>query len=153
MVVSGTSCGRIRQSNKGFCCNTVTLNFMQGFAWFAVILKVCDAFPLFHHHCHYRLHIIILIIHPCRPPICRLLAEKVDEWWVLFCLLHKLSIGFAVVGVINGVFMQETFKAASRDDGVMIRQKNAAVMAHRRKMRTLFSLVCQADGESINQDG
>ena len=26
------------------------------------------------------------------------------------CLIHKLTMGFAVVGVINGVLMQETFK-------------------------------------------
>merc|ERR1711953_434846 len=43
------------------------------------------------------------------PPVTRLLTEKVSEPLMFFCLLHKLTIGFAVVGVINGVFMQETF--------------------------------------------
>lgn len=38
-----------------------------------------------------------------------------EEFWMPFCLFHKLTMGFAVVGVINGVLMQETFKAKSRD--------------------------------------
>ena len=28
-------------------------------------------------------------------------------------VVYKMTFGFAVVGVINGVFMQETFKAAA----------------------------------------
>ena len=40
---------------------------------------------------------------------------------MLLCILHKLVIGFAVVGVINGVFIQETFKVASSDNQIMMR--------------------------------
>merc|ERR1740130_1431033 len=57
------------------------------------------------------------------PPVTRLLAEEVSEWFMLFCLIHKLTLGFAVIGVINGVIMQETFKVASTDDMVMVRQR------------------------------
>ena len=32
-------------------------------------------------------------------------------------------IGFAAVGIINAVFIQETFKVASSDDTAMMRQK------------------------------
>ena len=32
---------------------------------------------------------------------------------MLLCILHKLVIGFAVVGVINGVFIQETSSEGS----------------------------------------
>lgn len=81
------------------------------------------------------------------PPICRLLSENVSEWWSFFCILHKLSIGFAVVGVINGVFMQETFKAAAADDVIMMRQMKKASQVHIDKMEALFK---QADH---NQDG
>ena len=35
-----------------------------------------------------------------RPSQCR---------WMIFCLLHKLTMGFAVIGVINGVLMQAFF--------------------------------------------
>ena len=37
--------------------------------------------------------------------------RSAKEFWVPVCLVHKLTMGFAVVGVINGVLMQETFKA------------------------------------------
>merc|ERR1719446_224584 len=35
------------------------------------------------------------------PPVARLLQEEASEWFVLACLAHKLTIGFAVVGVIT----------------------------------------------------
>lgn len=68
---------------------------------------------------------------------------KSEEWFMLLCILHKLVIGFAVVGVINGVFiqaatrkllgpvfgseklldfLQETFKVASSDNQIMMRR-------------------------------
>eukprot|EP00928_Gymnodinium_smaydae_P072432 TRINITY_DN55790_c0_g1_i1.p1 TRINITY_DN55790_c0_g1~~TRINITY_DN55790_c0_g1_i1.p1 ORF type:complete len:665 (+),score=113.52 TRINITY_DN55790_c0_g1_i1:161-2155(+) len=72
------------------------------------------------------------------PPICRLLSEQYSEYFMILCVLHKLTIGFAVVGVINGVFMQETFKVASTDDRIMVRQKETAVKVHRAKMQLLF---------------
>merc|ERR1712176_122753 len=79
------------------------------------------------------------------PPVCRLLAENVHESFFLFGMLHKLSIGFAVVGVINGVFMQETFKVAAMDDMLMVRQKERAVKAHKEKMRRFLQ---EADTKS-----
>ncbi|CAE7818491.1 Cacna1i, partial [Symbiodinium sp. CCMP2592] len=72
------------------------------------------------------------------PPVCRLLSEKVSEWFMLLCVLHKLVIGFAVVGVINGVFIQETFKVASSDNQIMMRQKERSSNLHEMKMRQLF---------------
>ncbi|CAK0847606.1 unnamed protein product [Prorocentrum cordatum] len=40
------------------------------------------------------------------PEPCRMLSENVSEWFVVFFVTHKLTIGFAVIGVINGVFIQ-----------------------------------------------
>jgi hypothetical protein len=81
------------------------------------------------------------------PPICRLLVEEVSEWFMLFCLMHKLTIGFAVIGVINGVFMQETFKVAQTDDIIMVRQKEKAMKTFRDNMTFLFT------GLDDSQDG
>ena len=36
----------------------------------------------------------------------RVLQDKVNEAYFLFSIAHKVTIGFAVIGVINGVFMQ-----------------------------------------------
>jgi len=73
------------------------------------------------------------------PPVCRLLSERVNEWFMLFSVLHKLTIGFAVIGVINGVFMQETFALAAKDDLIMMRQKEKSFKSHTAKMTLLFS--------------
>ncbi|CAL1157567.1 unnamed protein product, partial [Cladocopium goreaui] len=36
------------------------------------------------------------------PPVCRALTENVTEWFMIFFLVHKVTMGFAVIGVING---------------------------------------------------
>merc|ERR1711971_1060823 len=81
------------------------------------------------------------------PPVARLLTEHVSEWFSVICVLHKLTIGFAVVGVINGVIMQETFKVAQTDDVVMVRQLDRARALIANKMRALFEAL------DISQDG
>merc|ERR1719191_1989783 len=54
----------------------------------------------------------------------RALVENVSEWYMVFAIFHKLVIGFSVVSVITGVFIQETFKVATSDDTLMLIQKN-----------------------------
>lgn len=39
-------------------------------------------------------------------PIARILQETVGPAMNIFTILHKVTIGFACIGVINGVFMQ-----------------------------------------------
>eukprot|EP00435_Cladocopium_sp_Y103_P069186 s44_g32.t2 len=47
-------------------------------------------------------------------PVTRLMMQDVSEVYVIFALIHKLVIGFAVVMVITGVFVQETMTAQCR---------------------------------------
>jgi hypothetical protein len=86
------------------------------------------------------------------PPVCRLLMEYVSEWFVVFCIFHKLTIGFAVIGVVNGVFMQETFKVASTDDCVLMQQKERAMGVHMRKMMRLFKEADTSGDGTIDLD-
>jgi len=72
-------------------------------------------------------------------PIARILGENVSQWFLIFSVLHKLTMGFAVIGVINGIFIQETFKVAQGDDVIMLMQKERAIGVHTRKMKQLFS--------------
>ena len=44
-------------------------------------------------------------------PLAHILVNQ--EWFMLLCILHKLVIGFAVVGVINGIFIQEGIGAST----------------------------------------
>jgi hypothetical protein len=82
------------------------------------------------------------------PPVCRLLVENVNEWFMLFCLGHKLTIGFAVIGVINGVFLQETFKVSATDDSIMMRAKERDVRVYGAKVSRLFQATDQ-DGDGV----
>merc|ERR1712046_342912 len=43
-------------------------------------------------------------------------------------------MGFAVIGVINGIFISETFKVAACDDTIMLLQKERAQRIHAEKM-------------------
>ncbi|CAJ1408870.1 unnamed protein product, partial [Effrenium voratum] len=72
------------------------------------------------------------------PVAARILQENVTEYYSIFSVAYKLIIGFAAVGIINGVFMQETFKVAASDDKLMMRQKERDRWLHTKKMRVLF---------------
>ncbi|CAE7398869.1 SCN4A [Symbiodinium sp. CCMP2456] len=86
------------------------------------------------------------------PPIARILQEKVSSWFVVFSLLHKIVFGFACVAVINGVFMQETFKVAQQDDQIMLRTVETKRMAHRKKMQMFFQHANDDDDKVLSPD-
>jgi len=86
------------------------------------------------------------------PPVTRLLSEEVNESFMFFCLVHKLTIGFAVIGVINGVILQETFKVAATDDMIMVRQKSRAASMMRKKMTLLFEALDAGGDGHISQE-
>merc|ERR1712048_185607 len=71
-------------------------------------------------------------------PPCRFLMDHVNEWWAFFFLFYKCFIGFAVVQVITSVFIQQTFKVASRDEQVMITEKKSASKAYLKNLERLF---------------
>jgi len=71
-------------------------------------------------------------------PVGRLLVDDVSEWFMIFSVGHKLTMGFAVIGVINGIFIQETFKVAACDDTLMLLQKQRQLKVHTKKMEAFF---------------
>merc|ERR1712113_669843 len=48
-------------------------------------------------------------------PACRLLVDEVHELFGLFFLIYRCTIGFAVLSVIQAVFIQQTMRAAQFD--------------------------------------
>merc|ERR1712084_99923 len=66
---------------------------------------------------------------------------NVSEWFIVFGIVHKMTIGFAVIGVINGVFIQETFKAVATDDTIMMKRKEKAKACHKKKISRLFDVL------------
>lgn len=67
-------------------------------------------------------------------PVARALQENVSGYFVIFSIAHKVSFGFACVGVINGVFMQETLKVAQLDDAMLMRTAQKLKELHLKKM-------------------
>merc|ERR1712125_288150 len=86
------------------------------------------------------------------PPVARILQENVDEFYVAFSIFHKLTIGFAVIGVINGVFMQETMNVAASDDQLMMRQRERAQKLHTKKMEALFAAADESGDGFLDYD-
>jgi len=68
----------------------------------------------------------------------RLLMENVHEALSIYSVLHKMVLGFAVIGIVNAVFVQETFKVATLDDALMVRQRYRNERSHIAKMKRLF---------------
>merc|ERR1719198_2910248 len=86
-----------------------------------------------------------------KPP-CAALVENVSEFWMLFSLAHKFLIGFSVVSVITGVFIQETFKVATTNDEIMIIQRERAMKSHMAKMTALFEHADRSGDGELNLD-
>eukprot|EP00928_Gymnodinium_smaydae_P070245 TRINITY_DN5412_c0_g3_i1.p1 TRINITY_DN5412_c0_g3~~TRINITY_DN5412_c0_g3_i1.p1 ORF type:complete len:549 (-),score=53.09 TRINITY_DN5412_c0_g3_i1:226-1872(-) len=86
------------------------------------------------------------------PPVCRILGQRISEWFLLLGVVHKLSIGFAVVAIINGVFMQETFTVSAMDDVLMVRRKELQTKHHVRKMHALWRAVESGGDGMISRD-
>lgn len=59
-------------------------------------------------------------------PSCRILVESVSEWFSLAFILYRCLIGFAVLNVVNAVFIQQTMKVAQADQEYIIMQKQKA---------------------------
>merc|ERR1740138_1935000 len=83
------------------------------------------------------------------PPICRLMMDTMHEPWSVFALLYKLVMGFAVVGVIFGVFTQETFRAAETDDQLLLKRKANQTRLHTMKMKNLFQAMARKQNEDM----
>jgi len=79
-------------------------------------------------------------------PVCRFLAEKVDEVYGHAILIYKIIVGFGMLKVVSGVFLHDTFKAAATDDELMVVQKKRAHQNHRKKMLGFYNA---ADTEGV----
>eukprot|EP00812_Abedinium_dasypus_P008164 NODE_204_length_1815_cov_361.326136.p1 GENE.NODE_204_length_1815_cov_361.326136~~NODE_204_length_1815_cov_361.326136.p1 ORF type:complete len:449 (-),score=147.09 NODE_204_length_1815_cov_361.326136:453-1613(-) len=72
-------------------------------------------------------------------PVTRILTENVDEGYGALLVIYKFIVSFAVVKVITGVFMHETFRVAASDDNLMVVQKVRTMKRHMKKMGHLLT--------------
>jgi len=72
-------------------------------------------------------------------PPCRLLMDNISVWYAVFFMVYKLSVGFAVVNVINAVFIQQTMKVAATDESILVMQKEQQSQKYQARLKRVFS--------------
>lgn len=71
-------------------------------------------------------------------PACRLLVNHIGEWMGGAVVAYRCLAGFAVLNVINAVFIQQTLKVAQQDQEIMLRQKERAMDENQANIKELF---------------
>jgi len=61
-----------------------------------------------------------------------------NEAFMVFGIFHQLVFGFAVIEVISGVFLNETFKVAALDDSIMLNEVRRAKEVESAKLTEFF---------------
>ncbi|CAE7696277.1 unnamed protein product [Symbiodinium necroappetens] len=81
-------------------------------------------------------------------PACRVLTDNVTEWWTLFFLLYRCLVGFAVLKVVNAVFVQSTLKVAHADEELQFEAKQKAQRNLMNKLQNMF-LALDTSGDGL----
>lgn len=83
-------------------------------------------------------------------PPCRVLTENFSEWFSVFFLIYRCVLGFAVLNVVNSVFVQQTMKTASSDEELAFKQKEKDAQMYTRKVKRLFQTIDDSGDGAIN---
>lgn len=85
-------------------------------------------------------------------PSCRVLVDHVDEWFALAFVLYRCIVGFAVLNVVNAVFVQSTMQVAQQDHDhqIAVQQKAAESMAAR--LHHIFTELDSSGDGSLSWD-
>eukprot|EP00929_Paragymnodinium_shiwhaense_P088946 TRINITY_DN4923_c0_g3_i1.p1 TRINITY_DN4923_c0_g3~~TRINITY_DN4923_c0_g3_i1.p1 ORF type:complete len:654 (-),score=135.57 TRINITY_DN4923_c0_g3_i1:188-2149(-) len=66
------------------------------------------------------------------------LCFELNEWFAVPLLVYQLFVSFAVIKVIEAVFLNETIKLAAANDELMIMEKNRWEAMNEEKVKALF---------------
>mmetsp|Transcript_44281 Transcript_44281/g.103365 ORF Transcript_44281/g.103365 Transcript_44281/m.103365 type:complete len:224 (+) Transcript_44281:2-673(+) len=83
-------------------------------------------------------------------PACRVLVEDFSEWFSIFFLLYRCVLGFAVLNVVNAVFVQQTMKTAGSDEELAFKQKEKDAAMYTRKVKRLFQTIDDSGDGTLN---
>mmetsp|Transcript_15553 Transcript_15553/g.32934 ORF Transcript_15553/g.32934 Transcript_15553/m.32934 type:complete len:548 (-) Transcript_15553:231-1874(-) len=78
-------------------------------------------------------------------PPARVLTENITEWYGVLFIVYRCVVGFAMLAVITGVFMQQTFKTAATSFDLMIIEKARQKREHLQMMNRFLKI---ADGSN-----
>ncbi|CAE7570921.1 Catsper1, partial [Symbiodinium sp. CCMP2456] len=74
------------------------------------------------------------------------------ELFSIFFLLYRCVLGFAVLNVVNAVFIQQTMKTANSDEELAFRQKQKDWALYANKVKKLFQSMDSSGDGAINFD-
>ncbi|CAL1152604.1 unnamed protein product [Cladocopium goreaui] len=83
-------------------------------------------------------------------PPCRVLVDNISEWFSLFFLVYRCILGFAVLNVVNSVFVQQTMRIATSDEQLAFKKKEQELASYTRKVKNLFATMDQSGDGVIN---
>jgi len=72
-------------------------------------------------------------------PACRVLVDYCGEWYAAVFLAYRCLAGYAVLNVINAVFIQQTMAMAQRDRDVLIKQTERSIKSNSKNLQSIFS--------------
>merc|ERR1719382_1097191 len=75
-----------------------------------------------------------------------------NELFMIVGICHQLVFGFAVIEVISGVFLNETFKVAALDDSIMLNEVRRAAKAQNAKLTEFFQNADKDGSGLVDQD-
>jgi Ca2+-binding EF-hand superfamily protein len=84
--------------------------------------------------------------------ITRVLTENVSEWYMIFGITHQLVLGFAVIEVITGVFLHQTFTVANMDDSIMMNEMKHAMKEQTKKITRFFEAADTDGSGSLDEE-
>lgn len=85
-------------------------------------------------------------------PQSRFLMEDVNEFMVIFCLVFKLTFGFAVIGVLNACFIKETFKTVSMNREMMAMEATAAKQRFAKEMLSFMKHADRSNDGTLTRE-
>lgn len=85
-------------------------------------------------------------------PITRFVHHNITEWFTVFLIAYNCTVSFAVMMVIRGIFLHETFQIAGQDDQVMILKKQRQLDNYIKKMTILFNELDDSGDGFLNRE-
>lgn len=81
-------------------------------------------------------------------PACRVLVDYVGEWAAYVFITYRCVVAFAILSVINAVFVQQSLRVAHHDRAIMLQQAEHEAHRYEAQLKHLFTtLDTSKDGQ------
>eukprot|EP00434_Breviolum_minutum_P003929 symbB.v1.2.003454.t1/scaffold194.1/size275082/15 len=85
-------------------------------------------------------------------PPCRVLADNISQWFAVFFLLYRCVFGFAILNLLNAVFVNQTLRTASGDEELAFKQRQRDLKNYQNKVQMLFRNIDTSGDGAISKD-